>query len=174
MPEVGVALEDTAILGCFGEHPGVQRGLAQGAKLTAIPMRDVLAIEQVDPTGFIRFLEQFLKLGRISILRMELLQVVRRLEHDVVVRDPGVEGGDERAIGLAELQLKVVLVDDLQLSGPIGGAALGIQLRGEAAQHIRVGIDILEGEADVLGGQRLAIRPAQAFAQAEGIGGVII
>ena len=107
--------------------------------------------------------DRLLELLRVGIFLMELLQVVGRPIDEELVG--GGQGRDEEAVGLGPGPADGQLVQHLDH----GLLAVDEQADvGAAEGQVLVVLDVVPVEADVLGGERLPVRPFVALAQAQG------
>jgi hypothetical protein len=97
-----------------------------------------------------------------------------RLNEEIVVRNPGVQGGDEKAVRLAKCQFKREVIDNDQLGRPELSIPWGVKLRRPWSLDIRIQIQIFEGKADVFRGYWLAIGPLEPRSNLELVLGVVI
>ena len=167
VPVVGVSFEDGALVAVLCQNPGVQGREPQGLFGAGIPVRLVLVGQQLGPFGFVVLFQFGGQVGLRGVLLMELLQIVGRLDHEVVAGNPGVQGGDEEAVRLAERQLKGEVVDNLQLRRVKQGIALCVELTRKRFLDVRIPVNILKREANVFRGHRLTIGPLQPIANLE-------
>ena len=157
--EVGVALGDEALR----RRPGDQPPGHQGRHVGVVEVVEaVLAQEQLDPVARAVLGDRLLELLRVGILLVELLQVVGRPIDEELVG--GRQGRDEEAVGLGPRPADGQLVHHLDL----GLLAVDEQPDvGAAEGQVLVVLDVVPVEPDVLGGERLPVRPFVALAQAQ-------
>ena len=77
-------------------------------------MRHILDLQQLLPTGGAVLFQQRRQLILFGIFGVKLLQIVRRLEDQLIVGNPRVQIGDQEAIGFTKAQLEGEIIHNLQ------------------------------------------------------------
>ena len=156
---VGVALHHLAHGVGGGEHPRMNARL--GEVLLGIP--PVVGAERVRPGVESLLLRQSLGVG--VVVDMPLLQVVGGLDADPAAAGGSGEGGDDVGHRIVPGDREAVFADPLRV----------LHRRAHEVPHLDLllQVHVLEGEDEVLGIDRIAVRPAHAGPHVQGEAGEV-
>ena len=163
---VGVAVEHRPARARLLDHPRTDRGHAHLAR--AQDADDASRIEVLVPVIEARFLGQVA--GLVVVVGVPLLVDVLGQERgaaDAVVGEAGHHVG-RHEVGSVVGELHRMLIQRLDGLGDLHAQELRQHAAVEGAQDLLVLVDVVPEEGDVFRHQRLAVRPAHPFAQAQG------